>query len=57
MTWSKEKIFVTNEDLESQKDLDESWDEESVNEIVEKEILYNELIFSSRLDSVRALVR
>jgi hypothetical protein len=50
MTWSEEKIFVTNEHLDSQRDLDESWNERSVNEIVEEEILYNELIFSSKLD-------
>jgi hypothetical protein len=28
MTWSKEKIFVTNEDLDSQMNLDESEDED-----------------------------
>jgi hypothetical protein len=28
MTWSEEKIFVTNEDLDSQKNLDESEDED-----------------------------
>ncbi len=50
MTWSEEKIPVTNEDLDSQKNLDESWDEESVDEIVEGEFLYNEVNFSSRLD-------
>jgi hypothetical protein len=27
MTWSKEKILVTNEDLDSQMNLDESKDE------------------------------
>jgi hypothetical protein len=48
--WSEEKNLVTIEDLDSQRDLDESWDEESVDEIVEREFLYNELIFSSRLD-------
>jgi hypothetical protein len=50
MTWSEEKILVTNEDLDSQKNLDESWDEKSVNEIVKREFLYNELIFSSKLN-------
>jgi hypothetical protein len=48
--WSEEKSFVTIEDLDSQKDLDESWDERSVDEIVEEEFLYNEVDFSSRLD-------
>jgi hypothetical protein len=37
------------EDLDSQKNLDESWDEKSVNEIVEREFLYNEMNFSFRL--------
>jgi hypothetical protein len=46
----RRKNLVTIEDLDSQKNLDESWDEESVNEIVEREFLYNELVFSSRLD-------
>ncbi len=36
MTWSEEKTFVTNEDLDSQKDLDESWDERSVNRWLER---------------------
>jgi hypothetical protein len=49
-SWSKEKSLVTIEDLDSQKNLDESWDEESVNEIVKREFLYIELDFSSRLD-------
>jgi hypothetical protein len=48
-SWSKEKSLVTIEDLDSQRDLDESWDEKSVNEIVEEEFLYNEMNFSSRL--------
>jgi hypothetical protein len=46
----RRKNSVTIEDLDSQRDLDESWDERLVNEIVEKEFLYNELDFSSRLD-------
>jgi hypothetical protein len=47
--WSEENNLVTIEDLDSQKNLDESWDEESVNEIVKREFLYIELNFSSRL--------
>jgi hypothetical protein len=43
-SWSEEKSLVTTEDL------DESWDEKSVDEIVEEEFLYNEMDFSSRLD-------
>jgi hypothetical protein len=50
MTWSEEKIFVTNEDLDSQKNLDESWNERLVNEIVKEKFLYNELNFLCRLD-------
>jgi hypothetical protein len=50
MIWSEEKILVTNEDRDPQKNLDESWDERSVDEIVKREILYNELIFPFRLD-------
>jgi hypothetical protein len=46
--WSEENNSVTTEDLDSQRDLDESWDWESVDEIVEREFLYNEMIFSSR---------
>jgi hypothetical protein len=46
----RRKNLVTIEDLDSQRNLDKSWDERSVNEIVEREFLYNELIFSSRLD-------
>jgi hypothetical protein len=46
----RRKNLVTIEDLDPQKDLDESWDEESVDKIVEEEFLYNELVFSSRLD-------
>ncbi len=49
-SWSEEKSFVTTEDLDSQRDLDESWDERSVNEIVEREFLYNEMNFLSRLN-------
>ncbi len=41
---------MTTEDLDSQGNLDESWDEESVDEIVEREFLYNGEDFSSRLD-------
>jgi hypothetical protein len=47
----KRRNLVTIEDLDSQKNLDESWDEESVNEIVKRKFLYNELIVSSRLES------
>jgi hypothetical protein len=46
--WSEENNLVTIEDLDPQKNLDESWDEESVDEIVEREFLYNEMVFSSR---------
>ncbi len=46
----RRKNLVTIEDLDSQRDFDESWNEKSINEIVKKEFLYNELIFSSRLD-------
>jgi hypothetical protein len=48
--WSEENNSVTTEDLGSQRDLGESWDEESVDEIVEREFLYNEMNFPSRLD-------
>ncbi len=48
-SWSKEKSLVTIEDLDSQRDLDESWNEKSVNEIVKEEFLYNEVNFSSKL--------
>jgi hypothetical protein len=48
--WSEENNPVTTEDLDPQKNLDESWDEESVDEIVERKFLYNEMNFSSRLD-------
>jgi hypothetical protein len=48
--WSEENNLVTIEDLDSQRDLDESWDERSVDEIVEREFLYNEMNFSSRLE-------
>jgi hypothetical protein len=47
-SWSKEKSLVTIEDLDSQKNLNKSWNEKSVDEIVEREFLYNEMIFSSR---------
>jgi hypothetical protein len=46
MTWSEEKIFVTNKDLDSQRDLDKSWDKE----ISRWDFLYNEINFSSRLE-------
>jgi hypothetical protein len=49
-SWSKEKSLVTIEDLDSQRDLDESWNEKSVNEIVEREFLYNEKNFSFKLE-------
>jgi hypothetical protein len=49
-SWSEEKNLVTIQDLDFQKNLDESWDEESVDEIVEKDFLYNEMNFSSRLE-------
>ncbi len=39
MIWSNEKIFVTNEDLDSQMNLDESENERSVNKWM-KEIFY-----------------
>jgi hypothetical protein len=48
--WSEENNLVTIEDLDSQKNLDESWNERSINEIVKKEFLYNELNFLSRLN-------
>jgi hypothetical protein len=48
-SWSEEKSLVTIEDLDSQKNLDESWNEKSINEIVEEEFLYNERDFSSKL--------
>jgi hypothetical protein len=35
-SWSEEKNLVTIEDLDSQKNLDESWDERSIDEIVER---------------------
>jgi hypothetical protein len=47
--WSEENNLVTIEDLDSQKNLDKSWDEESVDEIVRKEFLYNEVNFSFKL--------
>ncbi len=49
-SWSEEKSLVTIEDLDSQKNLDESWDEKSVDEIVKREFLYNEMNFSFRLN-------
>jgi hypothetical protein len=48
-SWSEENNLETIEDLDSQKDLDKSWDERSINEIVEREFLYNEVNFSSKL--------
>ncbi len=50
MAWSEEKIPVANEDLGPQGDLDGSWDEESVDEIVGGEFLYNGVDFPPRLD-------
>ncbi len=41
---------MTTEDLDSQRDLDESWDEGSVDEIVGGEFLYNEVDFPPRLE-------
>jgi hypothetical protein len=41
---------VANEDLGPQGDLDGSWDEESVDEIVGGEFLYNGVDFPPRLD-------
>jgi hypothetical protein len=46
--WSEENNLVTTEDLDSQEDLGESWDERSVDEIVGGEFLYNGVVFSSR---------
>jgi hypothetical protein len=46
----RRKNLVTIEDLDSQKNLDESRNERSVNKIVKKEFLYHELFFSSRLN-------
>ncbi len=48
--WSEENNLVTIEDLDSQRDLDESWDERSVDEIVKREFLYNEMNFSFKLE-------
>jgi hypothetical protein len=50
MTWSEEKILVTNEDLDPQRDLDGSWDGGSVDEIIRGEFLYNGLDFPPRLE-------
>jgi hypothetical protein len=36
IAWSKEKILVTNEDLDSQMNLDESEDERSINKWLRK---------------------
>jgi hypothetical protein len=47
-SWSKEQSLVTIEDLDIQKNLDKSWDEKLVNNIVKREFLYNEMIFSSK---------
>jgi hypothetical protein len=46
----KKNNLVTIEDLDFQKDLGESWDEGSVDEIFRREFLYIGLDFSSRLD-------
>jgi hypothetical protein len=46
--WSEENNLVTTEDLDPQRNLDKSWDERSVDEIVEGEFLYNGVVFSSR---------
>jgi hypothetical protein len=46
----RRKNPVTIEDLDSQKNLDESWDERSVDEINKREFLYNELNLSFKLD-------
>jgi hypothetical protein len=48
--WSEENNFVTIEDLDSQSNLDESWDEKSVDEIVKEEFFHIELDFSPRLE-------
>jgi hypothetical protein len=53
----RRKNLVTIEDLDSQKDLDESWNKKSINEIVKKEFLYNELIFSFRLNKQQLAFR
>jgi hypothetical protein len=45
----KKKSFVTNEDLDSQRNLDESRNEESVNKWIKK-FLFNELNFSFKLN-------
>jgi hypothetical protein len=38
-SWSEEKNLMTIEDLDSQKNLNELWDEKSINEIVKEEFL------------------
>jgi hypothetical protein len=48
--WSEENNLMTTEDLDSQKNLDESRDEKSVDEIVEREFLYNGVNFPPRLE-------
>jgi hypothetical protein len=48
--WSKENNLVTIKDLDSQRDLDESWDERSIDKIVRRKFLYIELDFPSRLE-------
>ncbi len=47
--WSEKNNLVMIEDLDSQRDFDESWNERSINEIVKEEFLYIELNVSSRL--------
>jgi hypothetical protein len=49
-SWSEEMNLVTIEDFDSQRNFDESWDEKSINEIVKKEFLYNEMNFSFKLN-------
>jgi hypothetical protein len=41
----RRKSFVTIEDLDSQRNLDESWDEESVNEIIKRNFYIMSWIF------------
>jgi hypothetical protein len=49
-SWSKEKSLMTIEDLDSQKDLNESWNEKSINKIIKEEFLHNEMNFSFKLN-------
>jgi hypothetical protein len=44
----RRKNLVTIEDLDSQKNLDELWNEESINDIIERKFIYNELNVSSK---------